>query len=203
MATGVSFFAYQKLASRRSKVVSVYPEVFKKKLIALDDDELRALKNYRDDTKQFLLVVSIVFGLAFWWGTYQPMQVKRDLELQSKSFAEKIPEGWQFICDDIFENFIGDGTYLYANGNSYDKLWCESLMTTDVINKIIADENIFSPSEYSDPESAAEKGFNTGARFAIDSVFSRVPYLCFGEDCINDVTIWDYYMESSRDTWYP
>jgi hypothetical protein len=131
------------------------------------------------------------------------MQVRKDLELQSQTYAENVPQGWQFACDDMFENFIGNGTYLYANGNRYDKFWCKSLMTTEVLRNIIADQKLFTPSEYSDAEYARKQGFNTGARFAIEAVFSRVPYLCFGEDCINDMTIWDYYMEASRDSWYP
>lgn len=181
----------------------MYPEVFKKKFVALNDSEISALKNYKNDTKQFLFVVAIVLGIAFWLGTYQPMQVKKDLELQSQNYEERVPEGWQFMCDEIFEKFIGNGTYLYANGNSYDKFWCKDLMTREIINKILADESLFSPNEYSDAESAGKYGFNAGARFALETVFTKVPYLCYGEDCINEMTIWDYYMDPNIDSWYP
>ena len=203
IASVITYFAYRNLSKRRVKVTTNYPDLFRKKSVALSEGEVTALKTYKSETRQFLLTTLVCFGMAFWWGSYQPMQVRKNLELQAQTYAQGVPRGWQFICDDMFENFIGNGTYLYANGNRYDKYWCKSLMTTDVLNKIVSDEKLFIPSEYSDAESAEKKGFSVGARFAIEAVFSRVPYLCFGEECINDVTVWDYYIKASRDSWYP
>lgn len=203
IAAVVTYLAYRSFSRRRLKVTNNYPEIFRKKLVALSENEVVALSSVKSETRQFLLIAVISFGLAFWWGTYQPMQVRKDLELQSIAYEGKVLEGWQFQCQDMFKNFIGDGTYLFANGNRYDSDWCESLMTNTILISIFENEELFEPSEYSDVESAGEKGFNIGARFARESVFSRVPYLCYGNDCITKMTVEDYYIDLNRDSFYP
>ena len=203
IAAVVTYFAYRNLSKRRIKVTNNYPDVFRKKSVALSDTEVVALNSYKSETRQFLLIALVSFGLAFWWGSYQPMQVRKDLELQSQVYEGKVLEGWLFQCQDMFQNFIGDGTYLYANGNRYDSDWCDSLMTNAILSSIFENKELFEPSEYSDSESAGEKGFNIGARFAREAVFSRVPYLCYGDDCITKMSVEDYYIDANRDSFYP
>ena len=146
IAAVVTYFAYRNLSKRRIKVTNNYPDVFRKKSVALSDTEVVALNSYKSETRQFLLIALVSFGLAFWWGSYQPMQVRKDLELQSLVYEGKVLEGWLFQCQDIFRNFIGDGTYLYANGNRYDSDWCDSLMTNAILSSIFENKELFEPS---------------------------------------------------------
>ena len=203
IASVITFFGYKNLSKIRINITTKHPELFRKKMVALSEDEVAALNSYKGETRQFLLIASVCFGLAFWWGSYQPMQVRKDLELQSQVYQEKVVEGWKLQCQDLFENFIGNGTYLFANGNRYDSDWCDSLMTNVVLSSIFEDDELFEPSEYSDSESAGEKGINVGARFAREAVFSRVPYLCYGNDCITKSSVEDYYFDFNRDSLYP
>lgn len=196
-------FAYRNRANTRNKLLSQYPELFLKREMALNEYELAALNNFKGQTRSFSLVVAVSMGLAFWWGTYQPLQVRKDLELQSKVYTESIPEGWNFQCKDIFENFIGNGTYLFAGNYRYDVTWCNSLLTPSILDELATDEKLFVPSEYSDVEGAKSDGFNIGARFARDAVFSRVPYLCYGTDCITQSSIEDRYIEENINSSFP
>jgi hypothetical protein len=203
IAAVVIGFAYKSRVTIRAKLLKQFPEIFLKREVALDDYELAALKSFKSQTRSFVLTIVISVGIAFWLGTYQPLQVKKDLELQSRAYAESIPEGWQFQCKDIFSNFIGDGIYLFAGGNRYDSTWCTSLLSPSRLEQLATDENLFTPSEYSDVEGAKSDGFNIGARFALDSVFSRVPYLCYGTECITKNSIIDWYIEQNRYTSIP
>lgn len=196
-------FAYRNRANTRSKLLSQYPEMFLKREVALNEYELAALNNFKGQTRSFVFVVAVSMSLAFWAGTYQPLQVKKDLELQSKVFAESIPEGWNYQCKDMFENFIGNGTYLFAGNYRYDATWCNSLLSPSKLENLVNDEKLFIPSEYSDVEGAKSDGFNTGARFALDAVFSIVPYLCYGTECITKNSIEDWYIEQNRYTSIP
>lgn len=196
-------FLFRHRFQARQKLLKQHPEIFLKREIALTDYEIAALRNFKSQTRSFVFMLVTLVGLAFWFGTYQPLQVKKDLEVQSKVYLESIPEGWRFQCDDIFENFIGNGTYLYAGNYQYDASWCNALMTPSVLNVITSDETLFQPSEYSDVEGARSKGFNVGARFALSTVFSQVPYLCFGTDCITESSIQDWYLEQNRDSLIP
>lgn len=196
-------FSYKRHLGARGELLKQYPEIFIKRELALKDYELAALERFKGQSRTFASTIAISLGLAIWFGTVQPMQVKKDLELQSQVYAENIPKGWRFQCTDIFENFIGNGTFLYAGNYQYDADWCNSLMTPSVLSGITSDETLFQPSEYSDVEGAMSDGFNVGARFALKSVFSEVPYLCFGTECITESSIQDWYLDQNRYTLIP
>ncbi len=199
----IIIYAYKRYSKKRLNLISQFPDLLKKNNFALSDDEASALKIHKENILQFILVFAASLGVAIWFGTYQPMQIQKDLDLQSQTYGSKLSEGWRYQCEDMFKNFIGNGTFLYANGNSYDQTWCNSLLTDSILDAMRTNEELFTPSEYSDVESAGEKGLNIGARFAREAVFSRVPYLCYGPDCITLTSIEDYYLEQNLNDYYP
>ena len=62
IAAVVTYFAYRNLSKRRIKVTNNYPDVFRKKSVALSDTEVVALNSYKSETRQFLLIALVSFG---------------------------------------------------------------------------------------------------------------------------------------------
>jgi hypothetical protein len=186
VACGFTWYRYQlqeKETRRR------FPQIFEKQKSDLEDFEIRLLKQRSETQRTFAIIALVVVVFSVWMGAWRPYQVSINREEQHQAYLAGYSEGWDFYCEEIFNdafNSISPNGTLYAGSNQFTASWCRGLIGDgDAENSYIEDGG-GAMSEFSDIDGSKNDGLNAGYRDSRLSVFSTVPYLCYGTECISE-----------------
>lgn len=185
IACGFIWYRYQ-LQERETR--RRFPQIFEKSQSDLEDFEVRLLKQRSETQRTFAISALVVIVFSVWMGAWQPYQVSIDKEKQHQAYLAGYTEGWNFYCDEIFNsgfNSISSNGILYAGSYQFTANWCQGLIGNGDAERSYLESGGGALSEYSDVESSQNKGLNSGYADSLKAVFSMVPYLCYGTECIS------------------
>lgn len=165
-----------------------FPHIFEKSYSDLEDFEIRLIKRRSETKRTFAITALVVIIFSVWMGAWQPYQVSIDREKQHQAYLIGYSEGWNFYCEEIFDsafNSISPNGILYAGSNQFTASWCRSLIGYGDAESSYVQDGGGAMSEYSDVDDSKNDGSNAGYRDSLQAVFSIVPYLCYGTECIS------------------
>lgn len=196
LACGLIWYRFQ-LNNREIK--RKYPEIFANPISDLEDYSFSKLQTHRENQRVYALGAFVVIAFSLWMGAWQPHQVKVEREKQHQAFLGGYAEGWDAYCDDIFNNYpMANGGILYANNIPFAASWCEGLIGDGDAQEAYVKDGAGVSSEYSSVSSSNEEGWSWGFQDSMFAVFSMVPYLCYGTECISESSEIDRMAELSR-----
>lgn len=186
IACGFIWYRYQ---LKEKEIRNRFPEVFQKSKSEFEDFEVRIFKRHTETKRTYAITALMVIAFSVWMGAWQPYEVSKNREEQRQAFLMSYSEGWDYYCDEIFDaalNSISPNGTLYAGANQFTSTWCKGLVGYGDAENAYLQDGGGAMSEYSDIESSQSKGLNAGYRDSRKAVFSAVPYLCYGTECISD-----------------
>jgi hypothetical protein len=187
-----SWFLYQR---ERKKIQSRNPEIFSKSYSDLDEWEIGFIHRYKETNKSnarfFSGITAAAVLLAVWNVYWIPHQESLGREQFKSDFLNGFNIGWEYECSHIFENL---GPQLYAGNYVYTEDWCNAL------NSEQAALDTYSLRFGTDSgDNGSGYGEGAGVQAAIKEVFSKVPYLCFGEECVTEESEMEYLEQMAQD----
>jgi hypothetical protein len=186
IACGFVFYRYQ---LNEKKIKSRYPDVFNNSFTELDDFELRILKNHQSNRRTYAISALLIVGFSIWMGAWRPYQVNVERENQRQAYLTSYAEGWNFYCKEIFDDAfssISPNGILYAGSVQFSSSWCRGLIGYGDAEQAYLKDGGGAMSEFSDVDASKSDGLNAGYRDSRMAVFSSVPYLCYGTECISE-----------------
>lgn len=202
MSLACGLIWYRKQLSDR-KMKKKYPIIFSKPISELEDRLLPYLKIHKGNQRIYAIGALGVIAFSIWMGAYRPYQVKVEREKQHQAFLVGYSEGWDAYCDDIFNNFpMANNGILFANNIPFAASWCEGLIGDGDAQDAYVKDGAGVSSEYSSVGTSNEEGWGWGFQDSMFAVFSMVPYLCYGTECISESSEIDRMAELSRDEGY-
>ncbi|CAN2175060.1 hypothetical protein MCEMRE26_00146 [Candidatus Nanopelagicaceae bacterium] len=181
-------WSWYKYDSRRKKIIQEFPGIFSKPESELESIEIFRINTDKGDRKFFGGIALTSLVISVWAGSWLPYKAEEDASQQLQSFIAGYATGWDGYCDEIFDFSLGSVStngYLYAGSYAYDSGWCKGMRLSGSGESSAQAENILEMAPYSSVESAKQKGENLGYRDSREKVFSKVPYLCYGSECIS------------------
>jgi hypothetical protein len=154
--------------------------------------KLRAEKSYRWSIRRWNIfrvvtyAFTILFGLwiVFGFRNYTPQATYAD----SDAFTSGWNEGWNASCDNIFA--YSPRYEFYYGDTKYTADWCKGLNQEEFLFSFFGE---IVPAYI--PNGSTDDYFDAGANnaytVALQTVFSVVPQLCYGNECIDLYTILD------------
>lgn len=187
----VCAFIWYRFQLQDKETRSRFPQIFRKSRSDLEDFEIRILNQRSETQRTFAITALVVVIFSVWMGAWRPHQVIIERENQHQAYLASYLEGWNFYCDEIFDNTlnsISPNGILYAGSNQFTASWCQGLFGYGDAESAYLEDGGGAMSEYSDVDGSKSDGLNAGYRDSRKAVFLRVPYLCYGTECISDDT---------------
>lgn len=165
-----------------------FPKIFTEQKSDLQDYEINWLRKRKETQRTYALAAIAVVIFSVWMGAWMPYQEKSDREKQHQAFINRFTEGWNYYCDEVFNASISisPNGILYAGSNSFTSDWCQGLIGFKDAEEAYIQDGNGALSEFSDVEYSGRKGLNAGYSKSREAVFSMVPYLCYGTECISN-----------------
>ncbi len=186
MACGFIWYRFQ-LQDKENR--HRFPRIFQEPKSNLEDYEIRILNKRTETQRSYAMAALVIIIFSVWMGAWRPHQVLVEREEQHQAYLAGYTEGWNFYCEEIFDdvfNSISPNGILYAGSNQFTSGWCRGLIGYgDAENSYIKNGG-WVMSEYSNVDGSKNDGLNAGYRDSQQSVFSMVPYLCYGTECISE-----------------
>lgn len=187
LAAGV--IIYSRYEKSRRQIEKRFPGLFKKHFSELSEFEQEQLKIDKQNKKYFAGWAAAALALSFWAGIWQPHQQLVERENQHQAFLSGYVEGWDFYCDELFNSSNGSispNGLLYAGSSAFEAGWCKGLRSSTAAQTSYEAQNRAAASGSSDVKYEKENGTNAGYRESRAAVFSMVPYLCYGTECVTN-----------------
>ena len=182
-------FIWYRFQLQDKETRSRFPQIFEKSRSDLEDFEIRILTQRSETQRTFAITALVVVIFSVWMGAWRPHQVIVERENQHQAYLASYSDGWSFYCDEIFDsalNSISPNGILYAGANQFTSSWCQGLIGYGDAERAYLEDGGGVSSEYSDVEYSKTGGLNAGYRDSQKAVFSIVPYLCYGTECISE-----------------
>lgn len=166
-----------------NKIFNHHPDLKSKLRSELDSYELNKIEADKSNKRLFggIAIAAILYG------GYQsfivPANNARDIETQREAFMQGYSEGWNFECDNIFNNSVGPGGVLYAGSNQYTESWCQGLLDATFAQSAYDRAGSAILAKYSSDDYEKRNGTGYGVTDALTAVFSYTEYLCYGTVC--------------------
>jgi len=166
-----------------NKIFNHHPDLKSKLRSELDSYELNKIEADKSNKRLFggIAIAAILYG------GYQsfivPANNARDIETQREAFMQGYSEGWNFECDNIFNNSVGPGGVLYAGSNQYTESWCQGLLDATFAQSAYDRAGSAILAKYSSDDYEKREGTGYGVTDALTAVFSYTEYLCYGTVC--------------------
>jgi len=171
------------------------PELLSKPYSELDEWEIEFINRYKAtntaNARIFSGITAAAVLLAVWNVYWIPHQDSLDREQYKSDFLNGFDVGWEYECSHIFENL---GPELYAGDYLYTKDWCNGLNTEQ-----IALDSYLERFSTDTGDNGSGYGEGSGVQAAIKEVFSKVPYLCYGEQCVTEADEIEFLEQMAQD----
>jgi hypothetical protein len=179
------WFKYQ---ANRSSVLKEFPNILTTVEEERNYTEESRLRWISESKKTYSRIALGALAIGIYGGIWSPYQSNKEAERQYETYLASFVDGWNEYCDEIFNPSMSaisvDGT-LYAGNGSYNGSWCKGLLSENLAVESAISENVRGMAPYSSVDYARDKGASAGYNKSIDAVFSAVPYLCYGTECIS------------------
>ena len=200
----VSFYCWYKYDARKKKLLAEHPEVFAKNLKELETRELFYYNTDRSDKKFFAGIAAAAIVIGIWGGVWAPYRANQETSSQYIAYVSSFDKGWNEYCDEIFDFSLGSispNGILYAGSQSFTSGWCKGLRNTSDSMDSANTDDIRGMAQYSDVAGATKQGEDAGYRKSREKIFSMVPYLCYGTECISNSSEESRIIDSNLSDW--
>jgi len=141
----------------------------------------RAKKERLTQKKTVLIVFTLLMTIsAGSWLVYQDK--KHDYQYAQEAFYDGQVDGFSSSCEELFANLSPNGI-LYAYGETYTTQWCKSLFNLSELGEEYPPTIDFDG--YPQPDKQYVLGFYEASYKMPKIVFTKVPFLCYGNTCVN------------------
>lgn len=153
----------------------------------------------------FRVYVALVAVGTAYFGVWNPTQDNLEKQRQADSYVESFYEGWDYYCQEVFDPNLGTAItpngILFAGSYSFTISYCKDAIPVDAAEQSFSKSDGSNGWGWSSVESAREDGLNAGYRESRRVLWSKLPYLCFGTECISAQSEEDRITDANYRDW--